>query len=210
MDCTYMRENKEECSREEAMSRWFEKKLRLDNLSKKAAKRSVKRGEVYMCNFGCGIGSEMEKNRPAVIVQNDIGNKKSGNTIVIPITHNTKTLPSIACLTSYTDSDGNLKLDGQANASNIRCVSKARLGDLVCRLSKYDVKEIDTAVAKSLGIMQYYAKINDRLQNKIDYISKLKEERNNAQNEIAEIKKILGLSDDISLVEYFQKTIDNF
>ncbi len=90
----------------------------------------VKRGQVYRCNFGIGIGSEMQKERPAIIIQNDIGNMKSGNTIVIPITHDVSTLPCVASLTPQYESDGiTLKLDGQANTSNIMCVSKARIGN---------------------------------------------------------------------------------
>ena len=60
---------------------WLKEKLRLDANSSSAKRRSVKRGQVYRCNFGCGIGSEMNKESPAVIIQNDIGNLHSGNTI---------------------------------------------------------------------------------------------------------------------------------
>lgn len=101
------------------MLEWLKTKLYLNSLSGNAARRTVKRGQVYKCNFGRGIGSEMQKDRPAVIIQNDIGNMKSGNTIVIPITHDTSTLPCVANITPQTDSMGNVILDGQANASNI-------------------------------------------------------------------------------------------
>ena len=37
---------------------WLKTKLFLDLISSKAAKRIVKRGEVYKCNLGMGIGSE--------------------------------------------------------------------------------------------------------------------------------------------------------
>lgn len=48
---------------------------------------------------GCGIGSEMQKDRPVVIVQNDVGNNRSGNTIVLLITHDAGTLPCVANIT---------------------------------------------------------------------------------------------------------------
>ena len=108
---------------------WLKTQLYLDTLVVNASRRVVKRGQVYRCNFGMGIGSEMQKERPAVIVQNSIGNLKSGNTIVIPITHDTSTLPCVAVITTQYEADGTTtKLDGQANASNIMCVSKSRLG----------------------------------------------------------------------------------
>ncbi|MBR7148060.1 MAG: type II toxin-antitoxin system PemK/MazF family toxin, partial [Firmicutes bacterium] len=66
---------------------WIRRKLYLETIASNARKRMVKRGQVYRCDFGIGIGSEMQKERPAIIVQNDIGNIHSSNTIVIPITH---------------------------------------------------------------------------------------------------------------------------
>ena len=71
---------------------WLKTKLYLNTQTISAQRRTVKRGQVYRCNFGVGVGSEMQKDRPAVIVQNDVGNKQSGNTIVLPITHDTSTL----------------------------------------------------------------------------------------------------------------------
>ena len=41
--------------------------------------------------------------------------------------------------------------------------------------------------------------------DKLQYISKIKEERNKAQDELAELRKILELSDDISLTEHITK-----
>ena len=46
----------------------------------------VYRGEVYLVDFGIGYGSEQGGIRPAVIVQNNIGNKYSPTTIVVPVT----------------------------------------------------------------------------------------------------------------------------
>ena len=147
----------------------------------------------------------MQKERPAVIIQNDVANSRSGNTIVIPITHDTSTLPCVANITSQTDAAGNIILDGQANTSNMMCVSKARLSDLVGSLPKSDMKKIDEAIAKTVGLMGYYSDLNKRLDDKLAYISKIKEERNKAQDELAELRKILELSDDISLTEHITK-----
>ena len=187
------------------MLEWLKTKLYLDAIAQNARYRSIKRGQVYRCNFGCGIGSEMQKDRPAVIIQNDVANSHSGNTIVIPITHDTSTLSCAANITPQTDTAGNIILDGQANASNMVCVSKARLGDFVGSLPKTDMKKIDEAIAKTVGLMGYYADLNKRLDDKLEFISKIKEERNMAQDELAELRKILKLSDDISLTEQITK-----
>ena len=147
---------------------WLKTQLYLDTLVVNASRRVVKRGHVYRCNFGMGIGSEMQKERPAVIVQNSIGNLKSGNTIVIPITHDTSTLPCVAVITTQYEADGTTtKLDGQANASNIMCVSKSRLGTYICDLPASDMKKVDEALAKTMGLIGYYADLNKKLSDKL-------------------------------------------
>ena len=194
------------------MLEWLKTKLYLDSISQNARSRAIKRGQVYRCNFGCGIGSEMQKERPAVVIQNDVGNNRSGNTIVIPITHDSSTLPCVADITPLTDTTGNVILDGQANASNMMCVSKARLGDFVGSLSKADMKKIDEAIAKTVDLMGYYSDLTKRLNDKLEYISKIKEERNKAQDELEELRKTLELSQDKSLKEHIVKmknVIDN-
>jgi len=187
------------------MLEWLKIKLKLDATSANAKRRMVKRGQVYRCNFGCGIGSEMNKERPVVVVQNDIGNMHSGNTIVVPITHDTSTLPCVANISTQVDLAGNSILDGQANASNILCVSKARLGDFVCELSNEQMKKVDEAIAKSVDIMKYYAEVSKKLSKRESYIEKIKEERNRAQDELAELRKILDIDEKESLKEIVWK-----
>lgn len=191
---------------------WVKTKLYLDALAQNARTRAIKRGQVYRCNFGCGIGSEMQKDRPAVVVQNDVGNNRSGNTIVLPITHDTSALPCVANITPQMDAAGNVILDGQANASNIMCVSKARLGNFVCTLPVSDMKSIDEAIAKTIGLMGYYADLTLKLNDKLSYIDRIKGERNKAQDELAKIRDELGVPGDESLFDYIlemKKTIDN-
>ena len=172
---------------------WLKTQLYLDTLVVNASRRVVKRGQVYRCNFGMGIGSEMQKERPAVIVQNSIGNLKSGNTIVIPITHDTSTLPCVAVITTQYEADGTTtKLDGQANASNIMCVSKSRLGTYICDLPASDMKKVDEALAKTMGLIGYYADLNKKLSDKLTYISKIKAERNTAQDTLKEIYSVFN------------------
>lgn len=50
----------------------------------------VKRGEVYLCDFGEPYGHEIGKERYAIVVQNDGGNLCSPTTIVLPCTTSKK------------------------------------------------------------------------------------------------------------------------
>lgn len=194
------------------MLEWMKMKLYLDCRASSARNRAIRRGQVYRCNFGCGIGSEMQKERPAVIIQNNVGNNHSGNTIVIPITHDNSVLPCVADITPQVDAAGNNILDGQANASNMMCVSKARLGDFVCTLPASDMRAIDEAIAKTVDLMGYYSDMSKRLNDKLNYISQIKEDRNKAQDELKELRGILELPEKESIVNYItemKKAIDN-
>ena len=66
---------------------WLKKMIYLDTTVVSAQKRVVFRGQVYFCELGEGIGSEETKERPCIIIQNNLGNKNSGNIIVAPITN---------------------------------------------------------------------------------------------------------------------------
>lgn len=96
----------------------------------------------------------MQKERPCVIIQSDVGNINSSNVIVAPITHTEKPIPSMSHITTQKDSNGMTILDGQVNLSNIQTVSKARLGNYITRLSKQDIANIDKSLYISLGLMK--------------------------------------------------------
>lgn len=183
------------------MLEWLKTKLYLDTIAPKAQKRVVKRGQVYKCNFGYGVGSEMQKERPCVVIQNDIGNIKSSNTIVAPITHDESKLPCMALVTTQIDLQGKIILDGQVNTSNTVCISKARLGDFITDLSNNDMKLVDEALAKTIGLMDYYSDLKKKLNDKLTYIERIKKDRNEAQDVIEELKKELKVSDIIGLKE---------
>ena len=165
---------------------WLKKKLYLDKLSEKSKTRVVKRGQVYWCNFGIGIGSEMSKEspRPCVVLQQTVINIKSPNTIVVPVTHDTSQLPCLIPIRNYYSLSGDLILDGQVNVSNISCVSKSRLEDYITDLDNSEIKKIETAIAVQIGLYDKYKTLKDRLDNKEEYIKAIKEQRNKAQDEL--------------------------
>lgn len=188
-------------SRVQKILDWVKSQIYLDASSNNARSRIVKRGQVYRCNFGCGIGSEMQKDRPAVIIQNDPNNRSSGNTIVIPITHDNSTMSCMAQITAQYDASGNVILDGQANTSNLMCVSKARLGSFVCDLPAADIKAIEEALAKTVDLMKHYSDMKSKYESRVQYIEVVKKARNAAQDELAEIRTELGIGTDDSIMD---------
>lgn len=184
---------------------WMKTKLYLNTKVNQANKRYVKRGQVYNCYFGIGVGNEIQKLRPCIILQNNIGNAKSGNIVVSPITHTYKDIPSIVKVNTQYNNDGTILLDGYANVSNILCVSKARLENYITELSTSEIKQIDIAVAISLDLMHYYAKLNKNLEDKLKYIQKIKNERNLAQNQLKDLLDISGYSNFQELKKFLKK-----
>ena len=184
---------------------WMKTKIYLNTKVEQANKRYVKRGQVYNCYFGIGVGNEIQKLRPSVVLQNNIGNAKSGNILVAPITHTYKEIPSIIKITTQYNTNGTILLDGYANISNILCVSKARLEDYITTLSKTEMEQIDVAIAVSLDLMNYYAKLKNNLEDKIKYIQKIKNERNLAQDQVRELLMLSNSKDFEELKKFMKK-----
>ena len=184
---------------------WMKTKIYLNTKVEQANKRYVKRGQVYNCYFGIGVGNEIQKLRPSIVLQNNIGNAKSGNILVAPITHTYKEIPSIIKITTQYNTNGTILLDGYANISNILCVSKARLEDYITTLSKTEMKQIDVAIAVSLDLMNYYAKLKNNLEDKIEYIQKIKNERNLSQDQVRELLMLSNSKDFEELKKFVKK-----
>ena len=113
--------------------------------------RSIKRGEIYWVDWGKGKGSEQSGVRPALIIQNDIGNKSSPNTIVASLT----TAPNkpYPFLVELTPQESGLDKDGAVDLASITTTSKMRLGDKCGQLISQKMLEVDEAIKISLGLV---------------------------------------------------------
>lgn len=172
---------------------WMNTKSYLNSIAQNAAKRFVKRGQVYWCHFGLNIGSEMSKAtpRPAVVVSNFATNKNSSNVVVVPVTHNQSKLPYLVPITPITDGSGQVILDGQADTADIICVSKARLGDLIATLSAAQMKDIDRSISISLDLIHYHTDEVDKYDRLTQYVAQVKADRNKAQDTLEQLKEIV-------------------
>lgn len=174
-------------NRIQEMLDWIKQFVFLTGHIKSSNSRIVHRGQVYWCNLGRNIGSEMEKNRPCVIVQNEAANKNSANVIVLPITHTGKNIPVVVPISTKLDVNGNVLLDGYANASSIRVVSKARLGDFIVKLSRSEMKKINIAISAAVGTDCISRELNAEIIKLKNNISILKHERDFARKTIEQL-----------------------
>lgn len=69
---------------------WVNDGIEMNNNVKNRIRIVPKRGEVWTCELGQNIGSEENKIRPVIIIQNDTGNQNAPTTIVVPISNRPK------------------------------------------------------------------------------------------------------------------------
>lgn len=198
---------KVELEKVQNMLNWANEQIFLDTMSDRAKSRKVKRGEIYKCNFGFGVGSEMQKERPCVIIQSDIRNYNSGTVIVAPITHTNKPLPCMAEITPQCNDDGTIIVDGYVNLSHIQTVSKARLGDYVTKLPNSDMKKVNFAIYDTTGLMSQIKDYENKINDKLEYIEKIKSERNEAQDKLNMLYSLTNAKNINELIDIFNKHI---
>lgn len=110
-----------------------------------------RRGEVWMVNFHPGRGSEQQGIRPALIIQNDVGNQYAATTIVAAITSTIKLYPVTVPLKK---GEAGLQEPSMINLAQILTVDKSRLQRRLGTLRADTVKRVNDAIQVSLDLDQ--------------------------------------------------------
>jgi mRNA interferase MazF len=101
---------------------------------------------VYWVAFDPTIGGEVNKTRPAIILSNNLANRVLNRVIMVPLTTNAaRELPGEALV----------EINGKrqkALGSQLRTVSKLRVGKLFGELSVVDLEKVERAVLFQLGV----------------------------------------------------------
>ena len=96
------------------------------------------------------MGAEIQKTRPALVIQNDVGNRVSPITIVAAITSTLKrTYPFQVYLTA---GEGGLATDSVVTLNHIRSIDRLRLVHRLGTVSDEIMKAVDQAIVVSLGV----------------------------------------------------------
>lgn len=171
---------------------WVKKKIKLDFNSNRAKDRIIFRGEVYGCNLGIGIGSEKRKHRPALVLQNDTGNRFSSNTIIAPITKS-KGIEKVSAkipTDKYKRKGKSYYLKGYVDLSQVRIVSKSRLTSKFIdgKFDDNDMKRVNIKLLSSVGLYNKYEKmVNQRKRDK-DKIEELLDKNHSLNQENNQLK----------------------
>ncbi len=112
--------------------------------------KEIKRGEIYWVDWNPGRGSEQSGLRPALIIQNDVGNKYSPTSIVAALT--TAIVKPYPFTVRVTARESGLPKDSTVNLAVIMTLDKARLTDKCGKLSEAKLIEVNEAIKASLGM----------------------------------------------------------
>ena len=112
-------------------------------------KRNLKKGDVVWVDFGSPRGSEPSGRRPALIVQNDIGNIYSPNTIVAAIT---RTFGEYPVNVTVEPTESGLPSLSTVDCSSLLTITKERILSQVGNLPADSMVKVDAALRTSLAL----------------------------------------------------------
>ena len=112
-----------------------------------------RRGEVYLVSFDPTVGAEMQRTRPALILQNDIANRHSPITIVAAITSQFEE-PLYPTEVLITPPEGGLTTASVVLLNQIRSIDRRRLVRRLGRASAGTLERVNRAIQLSLGLIE--------------------------------------------------------
>ena len=110
-----------------------------------------RRGEIWSVDLEPVVGSEQGRVRPALIIQNDIGNHYSPVLIVAAVTSGETARYDVQV--EVKAPEGGLHHNSLLLLNQIRTIDKRRVGRFWGRLSTQTMRQVDEAIKISLGLV---------------------------------------------------------
>jgi len=115
---------------------------------------NIQRGELYLCSFDPTVGHEIKKTRPALVIQNDVGNHYSSLTIVAAISSSVSVVPYPVEVIVQPISGNGLDVRSSIRLDQIRTVDRQRLVRRLGVLDAATMTKVDEAIKISLGLVR--------------------------------------------------------
>jgi mRNA interferase MazF len=110
-----------------------------------------RRGELYWVDFHPSRGVEQAGRRPALVIQNDIGNQHSPYTVVVALsTAPLKRVYPFTVLLAV--GEAGLPQLSHVNCAQLLTVDQSRLGPLIGKLSDQRMEEVSQALRYQLSL----------------------------------------------------------
>jgi mRNA interferase MazF len=116
------------------------------------APSGIVRGDVVEVNLDPAIGTEIKKTRPCVVVQNNVGNRFSQRTIIVPATGAEHIVKPFPIHVPVAAGEGGFSKPSVVLCDQIRVVDKSRLVRTLGHLSSSTMEKVDAALKISLGL----------------------------------------------------------
>jgi mRNA interferase MazF len=110
----------------------------------------IRRGEIYWVDWSPGRGHEQSGRRPALVIQNDLGNQFSATTIVAALT--TRIRRPYPFHVEVSAIEGGLPDDSMVLLEQIQTIDSDRLQERIGALDSGRMIQVDRALMRSLGI----------------------------------------------------------
>lgn len=110
------------------------------------------RGMVVEVALDPVVGHEQGRSRPCVVVQNDIGNRFSSTTIIVPMTDSNHIKNPSPIYVLVKRGDGGTSKDSYVLCDQVRTVDQRRFRAVFGTLSKETMAKVDAALLISLGL----------------------------------------------------------
>lgn len=119
-------------------------------MSESSPGNRVMRGDVWSVDLEPVKGSEMSKQRPCVVVSNDIANRYSPVVTVVAVTSRAPKKPYPFMV--EIPASAKMPKKSWVTCAHIRTVDKTRLSRLITRLDSLTIAKINEALAEQLDI----------------------------------------------------------
>lgn len=113
-----------------------------------------RRGEIYFVDFPVTGAGETAGPHPALVVQNDVGNRASQLTIVAVITSNLR-VARLPVGVQISPKESGLPRPSVVHLGHLYTIDKRRLGRRAGNLPLARLREVDCAVQVSLGLRPF-------------------------------------------------------
>jgi mRNA interferase MazF len=110
------------------------------------------RGDLYYVDLDPTVGSEQGGRRPALIIQNDVGNEHSPVLIVAALTSRPAVRARPTDVLIQSGASG-LEAPSRVLLNQIRTIDKYRVGRYVGRITSSEMARVDEAIKISLGLV---------------------------------------------------------
>ncbi len=114
-----------------------------------------RRGEIFLVDFDPTRGHEIKKTRPALVIQNDVGNRHSAITIVAAITSKISPVAyPVEVQIQPTKSNG-LVVPSAIHLDQIRSIDRERLVKRLGAVDSTTLQKVEDAIKISLGLVAF-------------------------------------------------------